>query len=151
MTTVGSVVAVGDVGDAYREAREGTKQHRAAMLAKANTAGWTRHTEWHFSRVFGTKRMDWWPSGGKAMLDGRMIYGHRKVNAKIAELEAGQAMTDTKAEESPQNTSGPTGTYGCACVSHDARNCSLLRYGVNSDPDCERCECLCHEWSDNDD
>ena len=59
-------------------------------------------------------------------------------------------MIDTK-EESPQNTSGPAGSYGCACVSDDARHCSLIRYGHNPDPDCQRCECLCHQWSDNDD
>jgi hypothetical protein len=77
---------MGDMAEIFNGMREATKQHRAEMLAKANTEGWTKHTDWHFSRMFGTKRMDWWPSGGKAKFDGRMIYGHRKVNAKIANL-----------------------------------------------------------------
>lgn len=75
---------MGDMAETFNAMRDATKQHRAAMLAKADTTGWTKHTEWHFSRVFNGKRMDWWPSGGKAMFDGRMVYGHRKVKALIA-------------------------------------------------------------------
>jgi hypothetical protein len=46
--------------------------------------------------------------------------------------------------------SGPIGTYGCACVTRDARNCALLRYGYtdNCGSFDERCECLCHQWED---
>lgn len=75
---------MGDMGELFNAQREATKRHRAEMLAKAETTGWTQHTEWHFSRVFNGKRMDWWPSGGKAMFNGRMIYGHRNVNAMIS-------------------------------------------------------------------
>lgn len=49
-----------------------------------------------------------------------------------------------------RDTSGPRGTYGCACVSRDARNCALLRYGYHDCGDF-RCECMCHEWGDDDD
>lgn len=76
-----------DMGDTFNAMREQTKLHRAEMLAKADTEGWTQHTEWHYSRTFAGKRMDWWPSGGKAMVAGKMIYGHRKVNAMIAKLK----------------------------------------------------------------
>lgn len=52
-----------------------------------------------------------------------------------------------------QNTHG-TG-YGCACVSRDARECALLRYGhYDEDPGgayAESCECLCHTWDDDED
>lgn len=75
-----------DMGEIYAAMQERTRQHRAEMLAKANTDGWTKHTEWHFSRTFNGKRMDWWPSGGKARYDGRMVYGHRRVNDLIARL-----------------------------------------------------------------
>lgn len=79
---------MGDMGDIFNAMRSDKQRHRAEMLSKADTTGWTQNTPWHFSRVFGGRRMEWWPSGGKAMLDGRMIYGHRKVNKKIAELAA---------------------------------------------------------------
>ena len=48
---------------------------------------------------------------------------------------------------------GPRGTYGCACVSRDARNCLIVRYGYREDLTGfdEKCQCLCHEWSDDDD
>lgn len=47
----------------------------------------------------------------------------------------------------PKNTSGPRGTYGCACVSRDASWCAKLRLGGDID---EQCECLCHQWRDDD-
>ena len=53
--------------------------------------------------------------------------------------------------EEATNTSGPRGTYGCACVSREARTCLIVRYGyresmTGSD---ERCECMCHQWDDD--
>ena len=81
---------MGDMGDVFREMRESTKAHRAKMLELANTEGWTKHTPYHYSRTFDGKRFDWWPSGGKGMYEGRMIYGHRKVNALIKKLTDGE-------------------------------------------------------------
>lgn len=77
-----------DMGDLFNEMRERTKQHRRDMLAKADTSGWTKHSEYHFSRVFDGERVDWWPSGGKARYKNKMVYGHRKVNALILQLIA---------------------------------------------------------------
>ncbi len=78
---------MGDMGELFKAQREATKEHRAKMLAQADTAGWTQHTEYHFSRMFKGKRFDWWPSGGKAMYAGKMVYGHRRVNDLIARLK----------------------------------------------------------------
>ena len=75
-----------DIGDMFREMREKTKEHRAKMLDQADTRGWTKHTEYHFSKTFNGERFDWWPSGGKARYMGRMIYGHRNVYSKIKKL-----------------------------------------------------------------
>lgn len=77
-----------DLGELFRAQREATRQHRADMLQKADTTGWTRHTEWHFSRYFGKERVDWWPSGGKAKHQMKMVYGHRRVAELIARLTA---------------------------------------------------------------
>ncbi len=56
--------------------------------------------------------------------------------------------------DEPRDTEGPAGTYGCACASSSARLCTLLRYGRDID-DREQhdddCECLCHQWRDDDD
>lgn len=77
---------MGDMGDIFRDMKESVKAHRAKMLSQADTTGWTRHTDWHFSRMFGSERVDWWPSGGKAKYQGRMVYGHKKVAALLKRL-----------------------------------------------------------------
>lgn len=47
-----------------------------------------------------------------------------------------------------QNEAGPRGTYGCACMDRDSVQCAAIRYGM--DHWGEPCECLCHQWSDDD-
>ena len=53
--------------------------------------------------------------------------------------------------DAPTNTEGPAGTYGCACVHHDRWMCYELRYGHRARELNEHCECLCHEWDDEED
>lgn len=48
-----------------------------------------------------------------------------------------------------RDTDGPRGTYGCACLDHDSVQCAAIRYGM--DHWGEPCQCLCHQWSDDDD
>ena len=48
---------------------------------------------------------------------------------------------------------GPRGTYGCACKSRDAAECHRRRYGIvagDASHGAEECDCLCHQWSDDD-
>lgn len=70
-------------------------------------------------------------------------------------------MTEPNTPE-PRDTWGPSGTYGCACVSRDARECMARRYPeltLGPQPDdmdeysymhAERCQCVCHDWRDDD-
>jgi hypothetical protein len=78
---------MGDMGEVFNSMKQATKEHRAKMLDVADTEGWTKHTEYHFSRIFSGERIDWWPSGGKAKYRGKMVYGHRKVNSLIVKLK----------------------------------------------------------------
>ncbi|MEG0181979.1 MAG: hypothetical protein RR704_00785 [Stenotrophomonas sp.] len=85
---------MGDMGDTFNAMKAATKEHRAEMLAQADTTGWEELTEWHFRRQFGKTRVDWWPSGGKAQVfekgsgrPPRMIYGHGRVAALITKLK----------------------------------------------------------------
>lgn len=48
-----------------------------------------------------------------------------------------------------RDAEGPRGTYGCACLDRDAVQCAAIRYGM--DHWGEACQCLCHQWSDEDD
>lgn len=75
-----------EIGELYKAMREDTRRHRADMLAKADVSGWTKHTDFHFSRYFNGERFDWWPSGGKGKYKGRMVYGHSAVNSLIKKL-----------------------------------------------------------------
>jgi len=58
-------------------------------------------------------------------------------------------------EAQPARSSEPTNTegtgYGCACMSRNARECMLMRYGAQGTRTYECCECLCHQWDDQDD
>lgn len=83
-----------DLGAMFRAQREATKEHRAKMLEQADTTGWEELTEFHFRRYFGDTRIDWWPSGGKAMRhvkgSGRppfMVYGRGNVARMIGKLK----------------------------------------------------------------
>ncbi len=63
------------------------------------------------------------------------------------------ASNDQLGHAAPErDTWGPAGTYGCACVSRDARNCTLMRYGWcgNFGRADEACECMCHQWREDD-
>ena len=59
-------------------------------------------------------------------------------------LQADQRLTQAE-----DNEAGPRGSYGCACMDRDSVQCAAIRYGM--DHFGEPCECLCHQWSDDDD
>jgi hypothetical protein len=59
-------------------------------------------------------------------------------------------MTNISEQRPGMDQHGPLGTYGCACQSRDAHTCILLRYGCDCGDPSERCECVCHQWSDDD-
>lgn len=86
----------GNMADTFRAMDQATKEHRAAMLEQADTAGWEALTDYHYRRWFDGTRVDWWPSGGKAQVfipfsgsPPRMVYGHRKVAELVAGLKEG--------------------------------------------------------------
>lgn len=54
-----------------------------------------------------------------------------------------------ESQEEAKDTSGPRGTYGCACVDRESVQCAAIRYGM--DHYGETCTCLCHQWIDDDD
>ncbi len=54
-----------------------------------------------------------------------------------------------ESQEEAKDTSGPRGTYGCACAHHDGSMCAWIRYGGDGPED--PCECLCHGWPEDED
>lgn len=51
---------------------------RKAFMDKAVTnddGGWTKHTEYHWSRMVNGKRLDYWPSRSKFQYEGKVQRG----------------------------------------------------------------------------
>lgn len=51
---------------------------RARFLAEAVAAddgGWTKHTEYHWSRALNGERLDYWPSRKKFQFRGKVVRG----------------------------------------------------------------------------
>jgi hypothetical protein len=46
--------------------------------------GWTKHTQWHWSRIVAGERLDYWPSRKKFMWRGKVVRGLKEM-AKIKE------------------------------------------------------------------
>ena len=46
-----------------------------ADAVAADDGGWTKHTEFHWSRIVAGKRLDYWPSRKKFQFDGRVMRG----------------------------------------------------------------------------
>lgn len=62
-----------EMGRALRERR---KERGQRNLAAADTTGWTQHTEFHWSRLFNGKRLDYWPSRNRFSYGGRVMTGN---------------------------------------------------------------------------
>lgn len=47
--------------------------------------GWTKHTQWHWSRIVDGKRLDYWPSRKKFQWQGKVMRGLREMYKIIKE------------------------------------------------------------------
>ena len=45
---------MGDMAEVFNDMKAAVKEHRAKMIAQADTTGWTKHSDYHFSRIAGT-------------------------------------------------------------------------------------------------
>ena len=63
----------------WREFRESTRKKRRDQLDEAihdaDDGGWTKHTNWHWSRTVAGSRLDFWPSTRRWRWRGRTYYG----------------------------------------------------------------------------
>ena len=69
---------MGDMGEYFRAWKDDTRERRRSNLLRANAnddGGWTKHTEWHWSRKVAGTRLDYWPSSNKFQYLGRIQHG----------------------------------------------------------------------------
>lgn len=71
----------------YAKEREGRQRRKAQRLSDFDSSGWTRHTEYHFSRSINGERIDYWPTTRKWMFRGRVSTGNVKkfINKLLTE------------------------------------------------------------------
>jgi hypothetical protein len=59
---------MGDMIDMFRalqDDRKSENEERMRLVIAANLDGWTRHSEYHWSRLVKGRKLDWWPSTGR--------------------------------------------------------------------------------------
>lgn len=66
---------MGDVGDDFRALRELRAYRRNVNLREARTEGFTKHTDYHYSRMLLGSRLDYWPSRNKFQWRGKVMVG----------------------------------------------------------------------------
>lgn len=74
-----------EMGEMWAAHHEADRERKAKNLAAADPAGWTIHTELHWSRTLAGKRLDYWPSRNKFQYNGRVMTGD--VNGFIRKRE----------------------------------------------------------------
>ena len=68
-----------DVAETYKAMREHKKSMKQIRLESADLSGWSKHTEYHYSRMVGNFKMDYWPSTGLVMFKGK----RHNINSKF--------------------------------------------------------------------
>lgn len=75
----GGAATGGGRTDGKRRREKARKKRRAAerlqRLKKTPADGWKKHTQFHWSREFKGKKLDYWPSTGRFYYDGAMFEG----------------------------------------------------------------------------
>ena len=66
---------MGDVGENFRLWKKIKKEKREKNLSSANSDGWCKHTEYHWSRVLNGNRLDYWPSRKKWQYNNKIMTG----------------------------------------------------------------------------
>ena len=64
---------MGDMAQVFKQMRIQDKERKAKNLSITNPFGWTKHTDFHWSRELRGNRLDYWPSRNKFMYEGKVM------------------------------------------------------------------------------
>lgn len=70
---------MGDMREFYDDLKDYHRLRRESNLKSANILDdgkWTKHTEYHWSRLLNGKRLDYWPSRNKFMYLSKVMTGN---------------------------------------------------------------------------
>lgn len=67
---------MGDMADDFRALDEYHKARKQRNLANADPSGWTKHTDYHWSRDLNGHRLDYWPSTTRFQYRGKVHVGN---------------------------------------------------------------------------
>ena len=68
-----------EISEMWKDRRQAIKQEKEDRLKQADLTGWTKHTDYHYSRLVCSRRMDYWPSTGLVMYKGK----RHNINSKF--------------------------------------------------------------------
>lgn len=78
-----------DLWDALKRRRIEKKAERIAAAGSSDDGGWTKHTEYHWSRYVCGEKLDYWPSTGKFMYKRKVrVLGLKTIYEVIKEFES---------------------------------------------------------------
>lgn len=63
-----------------KEKFDADRQRFMQQAMSSDDGGWTKHTQWHWSRVIDGQRLDYWPSRKKFQWQGRVMRGLRAMS-----------------------------------------------------------------------
>lgn len=76
---------MGDMREVFDDMREHKKRRHKRNLESANDTGWTKHTEYHWTRMLNDARIDYWPTRNKWRFLGKTYTGD--VNTWLAKRD----------------------------------------------------------------
>ena len=66
---------MGDMSEVFNPWKKYKKTKRRENLEKADSTGWSKHTEYHWYRELNGSRLDYWPSTKKWQYQGKVMNG----------------------------------------------------------------------------
>lgn len=66
---------MGDMREIYDAMKAHKKEKRAANLKEADTTGFVKHSDYHYSVTLKGSRLDWWPSTKRFRWQGKYHHG----------------------------------------------------------------------------
>ena len=72
--------------DHKKEKFDADRQRFMQQAVANDDGGWTKHTEWHWSRMIGEDKLDYWPSRKKFQFKGKVMRGLKALQ-KVKEKQ----------------------------------------------------------------